>query len=82
MNWEKLLVVILEVEYVFVDGQVVVVLEFIIIVYGMFYLKNIEMVLWVEVRIREEGVIFVIIVIMDGYLRVGLIQVELEIFGR
>lgn len=43
-----------------------VVFEFIIIFYGMFYLKNVEMALWVEVIVWESGVVFVIIVVIGG----------------
>ncbi|NET31612.1 MAG: pseudouridine-5'-phosphate glycosidase [Cyanothece sp. SIO1E1] len=82
MNWKNLLVVTPEVERALADGQAVVALESTIIAHGMPYPKNIETALRVEASIREEGAIPATIAIMDGHLRVGLTQAELEIFGK
>lgn len=54
-----------------VCGVVIVVLELIIIIYGMFYFGNLEMVKSVEVIICEVGVVLVMIVVIDGMLYIG-----------
>lgn len=82
MNWKKLLVITPEVERALADGQAVVALESTIIAHGMPFPKNVETALRVEASIRKEGAVPATIAIMDGHLRVGLTETELEIFGR
>lgn len=64
------------------DGHPVVALESTIICHGMPYPKNVETALKVEANIREHGATPATIAILDGQLRVGLSESELEHIGR
>lgn len=64
------------------NGQPVVVLESTIIAHGMPYPQNLEMARSVEKAIADKGVTPATIAIIEGELRVGLNDAELEKFAR
>ncbi|MFC5469346.1 pseudouridine-5'-phosphate glycosidase [Cohnella suwonensis] len=63
------------------NGRPVVALETTIISHGMPYPQNIEMAKTVERIIREQGAVPATIGIMDGKIKIGLNEQELEAFG-
>lgn len=63
-------------------GQAVVALESTIISHGMPYPKNVETALNVEKIIRDNGAIPATIAILNGKLKVGLGQDEIEYLGK
>ena len=78
---EKYLQVHPEVQTAVAAGQPVVALESTIISHGMPYPKNIEMAKNVSKIIRENGAIPATIAIIDGVLKVGLTEEEIEFLG-
>ncbi len=66
----------------FSTGKPVVALESTIIAHGMPYPQNLEMAREVEAIVRENGAIPATIAIIDGELRAGLSEVELEHFAK
>ncbi len=63
-------------------GKPVVALESTIIAHGMPYPQNLEMAREVETIIRENGAIPATIAVIDGELRAGLAELELEHFAK
>ncbi|MCI3924681.1 pseudouridine-5'-phosphate glycosidase [Paenibacillus sp. TRM 82003] len=63
------------------DGKPVVALETTIISHGMPYPQNIEMAKRVEAIIRERGAVPATIGLMDGKIKIGLTESELERFA-
>lgn len=78
---EKYLQVHPEVQKAVASGQPVVALESTIISHGMPYPKNIEMAKNVSKIIRDNGAIPATIAIIDGILKVGLTEEEIELLG-
>ena len=78
---EKYLHIHPEVKRALSEGQPVVALESTIISHGMPYPKNIEMAKNVSKIIRENGAIPATIAIIDGVLKVGLTNEEIEFLG-
>ncbi|RUS42880.1 pseudouridine-5'-phosphate glycosidase [Cohnella sp. AR92] len=70
-----------EVEEALKNGKPVVALETTIISHGMPYPQNIEMARAVENIIREQGAVPATIGIMDGHIKIGLNDEELEAFA-
>ncbi|MFN3431122.1 MAG: pseudouridine-5'-phosphate glycosidase [Candidatus Sericytochromatia bacterium] len=64
------------------EGRPVVALESTIITHGMPYPANVETALAVEAVIREGGAVPATIAIVDGKMRVGLTQPEIEALAR
>lgn len=71
-----------EVQDALKEGRPVVALESTIISHGMPYPKNIETAKQVEMIIRENGAVPATIAIIDGKLKVGLTEDELEYLGK
>ena len=63
------------------EGRPVVALESTIIAHGMPYPQNVETAQAVEAIVRAEGAVPATIAIVEGRIRVGLTQDELESFG-
>lgn len=78
---EKYLQVHPEVKKAIEAGEPVVALESTIISHGMPYPKNVEMAKNVSKIIRENGAIPATIAIIDGVLKVGLTEEEIEFLG-
>lgn len=70
-----------EIQEALAQGKPVVALESTILSHGMPYPKNMEMALRTEEIIRENGAIPATIALMDGIIKIGLNQEELEIFA-
>ena len=70
-----------EVQKALEEGKPVVALESTIISHGMPYPKNIEMAQNVSRIVRENGAIPATIAIIDGVLKVGLTEEEIEFLG-
>lgn len=64
------------------EGAPIVALESTIISHGMPYPQNVEMALEVEEIIRQNGAVPATIAIIDGKIKVGLNEEELELFGK
>lgn len=64
------------------EGKAVVALESTIISHGMPYPKNVETALEVERIVRENGAIPATIAILNGKLKVGLTEDEVEYLGK
>jgi pseudouridine-5'-phosphate glycosidase len=64
------------------SGKAVVALESTIISHGMPYPQNVEMAKKVEKIIREKGAVPATIAIMDGKLKVGLTEEEIDRLGK
>ncbi|HLR61888.1 MAG TPA: pseudouridine-5'-phosphate glycosidase [Lentibacillus sp.] len=64
------------------QGKPVVALESTIISHGMPYPKNVETARAVEQIIRDHGAVPATIAIMDGKIKIGLSDAELENFGQ
>ncbi|MGI9204244.1 MAG: pseudouridine-5'-phosphate glycosidase, partial [Woeseiaceae bacterium] len=64
------------------NGEAVVALESTIISHGMPYPKNAETARRVEQAVRDHGSVPATIAILDGRLKVGLSESEIEHFGR
>ncbi|WP_291572119.1 pseudouridine-5'-phosphate glycosidase [Clostridium sp. UBA4548] len=71
-----------EVEKAIMEGKPVVALESTIISHGMPYPRNVETALKVESIIRENGAIPATIAIINGRLKVGLSEEEIEFLGK
>lgn len=71
-----------EVKKALEDGKPVVALESTIISHGMPYPRNVETALNVEKIIRENGAIPATIAILNGKLKVGLNEEEVEYLGK
>ncbi len=71
-----------EVKKALEEGKAVVALESTIISHGMPYPENIEMAKTVEKIIRDNGAVPATIAILDGKLKVGLNEEELEALGN
>jgi len=63
-------------------GQPVVALESTIIAHGMSYPRNVETALRVEAQVRAQGALPATIAILQGKLKVGLSQDEIERLGK
>lgn len=64
------------------EGKAVVALESTIISHGMPYPKNVETALNVERIVRENGAVPATIAILNGKLKVGLTEEEIEYLGK
>lgn len=64
------------------DEKAIVALESTIISHGMPYPQNVQMARDVESIVRENGAVPATIAIMDGKIKVGLADDELELFGK
>ena len=78
MNMNKYLDIAPEVQQALADGRPVVALESTIISHGMPYPKNVETALLVEQTLRDNGAVPATIAILDGKMKVGLNEEELE----
>lgn len=79
---EKYLDIKPEVKKALEEGKAVVALESTIISHGMPYPKNVETALNVEKIVRDNGAIPATIAILDGRLKVGLTEEEIEYLGK
>ena len=70
-----------EVEEGMAAGKAIVALESTIISHGMPYPQNVEMARKVEQIIRDNGAVPATIAIMDGKIKIGLSEEELETLG-
>ena len=82
MDLNKYLDVAPEVKEALEAGRPVVALESTIISHGMPYPKNVETALNVEKVVRENGAVPATIAIINGRLKAGLSQDEIEYFGK
>jgi pseudouridylate synthase len=64
------------------NGTPIVALESTIISHGMPYPQNVQTAREVEAIIREEGAVPATMAVIDGVLRIGLSDEELEFFGK
>lgn len=71
-----------EVQEAFVAGKPVVALESTIISHGMPYPQNVQTAREVEQIIRDNGAVPATIALIDGKIKVGLSDDELEMFGN
>lgn len=71
-----------EVEQALKSGKAVVALESTIISHGMPYPQNYEMALAVEKAVRDNGAVPATIAIVNGELRAGLSNLEIESFAK
>lgn len=78
---KKCLVIKQEVKDAMAHGQAVVALESTIISHGMPYPQNIETARLLEKTVRDNGGIPATIAVLDGVIRVGLSDDELELLG-
>ncbi|MCC6725072.1 MAG: pseudouridine-5'-phosphate glycosidase [Saprospiraceae bacterium] len=63
-------------------GQPIVALESTIISHGMPYPQNVETALLVEKTVRENGAVPATIAILDGKMKAGLSEAEIEYLGK
>lgn len=82
MNIRKYLEISKEVEEAISNNKPVVALESTIISHGMPYPQNVETALKVEKIVRENGAIPATIAILNGKLKVGLTEEEIDYLGR
>lgn len=71
-----------EVQEAMATGRPIVALESTIISHGMPYPKNVETAREVEQIIRENGAVPATIALIDGQIKIGLSDEELEMFGN
>ena len=71
-----------EVQEAKASGKAVVALESTIISHGMPYPQNVKMAREVEQIVRDNGAVPATIAIIDGKIKIGLTDEELEIFGK
>lgn len=71
-----------EVQEALKDNKPIVALESTIISHGMPYPKNVETALEVQNIIRENGAVPATIAIIDGFLKVGLTESEINYLGK
>ncbi|UOQ92879.1 pseudouridine-5'-phosphate glycosidase [Halobacillus shinanisalinarum] len=64
------------------EGKAIVALESTIISHGMPYPQNIKMAREIEQIVRDNGAVPATIAIMDGKIKIGLTDDELELFGN
>lgn len=64
------------------SSSAVVALESTIISHGMPYPQNVETALRVEQEVRDHGAVPATMAIMDGRLKIGLTEAEIEQFGK
>ncbi|WP_438298426.1 pseudouridine-5'-phosphate glycosidase [Sporosarcina sp. FA15] len=64
------------------DGKAIVALESTIISHGMPYPQNVKMAREVEQIVRDNGAVPATIAIIDGKIKIGLTDEELELFGK
>lgn len=79
---EKYLDIKPEVKKVLDEGKAVVALESTIISHGMPYPQNVQTALNVEKIVRENGAVPATIAILNGKLKVGLTEDEIEYLGK
>nr|WP_300005552.1 pseudouridine-5'-phosphate glycosidase [Tissierella sp.] len=82
MKLERYLDIKEEVSEALKTGKAVVALESTIISHGMPYPMNVETALKVEKIIRDNGAVPATIAILDGKLKVGLTEDEIEMLGK
>ena len=71
-----------EVEDALASSSAVVALESTIISHGMPYPQNVETALRVEQEVRDHGAVPATMAIMDGRLKIGLTEAEIEQLGK
>ena len=71
-----------EVQQAQAEGKAIVALESTIISHGMPYPQNVKMAREVEQIIRDNGAVPATIAIIDGKIKIGLTDDELELFGN
>lgn len=81
-NNKELLRLSPEVAEALAQGRAVVALESTIVAHGMPYPQNLETARAVEGLIRAQGAVPATIAVMDGAIRVGLTDAELELLAR
>ncbi|RHW41468.1 pseudouridine-5'-phosphate glycosidase [Neobacillus notoginsengisoli] len=64
------------------EGKAIVALESTIISHGMPYPQNVQMAREVEQIVRDNGAVPATIAIIDGKIKIGLTEEELELFGK
>ena len=64
------------------EGKAIVALESTIISHGMPYPQNVKMAREVEQIVRDNGAVPATIAIIDGKIKIGLTDDELELFGK
>ncbi|WP_059174035.1 pseudouridine-5'-phosphate glycosidase [Bacillus sp. FJAT-27445] len=64
------------------EGKAIVALESTIISHGMPYPQNVQMAREVEQIVRDNGAVPATIAIIDGKIKIGLTDDELELFGK
>ena len=82
INNKELLRLSPEVAEALAQGRAVVALESTIVAHGMPYPQNLETARAVEGLIRAQGAVPATIAVMDGAIRVGLTDAELELLAR
>ncbi len=82
MNYQKYLSISPEVKAALAEGKAVVALESTIISHGMPYPDNVKTALELEAIIRERGAVPATIAILDGKIKVGLSEAEVETLGK
>ncbi len=70
-----------EVKTAMAEGKAIVALESTIISHGMPYPQNVDMARTVEQIVRDNGAVPATIAIMDGKIKIGLSDEELELLG-
>lgn len=71
-----------EVQQAKAEGKAIVALESTIISHGMPYPQNVKMAREVEQIVRDNGAVPATIAIIDGKIKIGLTDEELELFGQ
>ncbi|MFZ7945907.1 pseudouridine-5'-phosphate glycosidase [Neobacillus sp. 19] len=71
-----------EVQQAKAEGKAIVALESTIISHGMPYPQNVKMAREVEQIVRDNGAVPATIAIIDGKIKIGLTDDELELFGK
>lgn len=79
---EKYLEISAEVKKALDEGKAVVALESTIISHGMPYPQNVETALEVEKIVRENGAVPATIALLNGKLKVGLSETEIDALGK
>ncbi|MES1163455.1 MAG: pseudouridine-5'-phosphate glycosidase [Rhizobacter sp.] len=79
---QDLLVFAPEVSAARAEGRAIVALESTIISHGMPYPQNVQTAREVEAIIRAQGAVPATIAVLDGKIRIGLTEAELELLGQ
>jgi len=79
---KKYIVLSKEVQQAKEEGKAIVALESTIISHGMPYPQNVKMAREVEQIVRDNGAVPATIAIIDGKIKIGLTDDELELFGK